>query len=349
MSLTCLDTLVGLSPSEVPCWTGTPPEGFDVSDSGYYLTDADFGLTIISGASVDGWGILTTALEQAKREFKTDLLATLRTRFDGSIKPFSGLVGEPRFTSTRSVSKDFSGIRIRVKRKRGACFVLKKIALGLDASGTKTVTVTSNDPNFDAPAPLTVSHTLNAFSEVAWPTEVVLPFWSDSVQTDFLEYYIAFDRDGAVPLNNKLTCCGKSAIWEKNFAATGFFADTNTPENTASFSSAAMGVSIRGYISCDNLGWLCEVRELNGYYLLDVVARAMQQRAAAIAASILIESPQISVGNGFNAQELANRRNYLNQAYSEKVKWIGENVPSGVTDCFTCKPSGKFKNSKLLV
>lgn len=351
MSLACLDTLVGLSATDNDCWSGDAPDGFDTSDSGYYLTDNDFGITVMTGVSIDGWGILQAAREQAIRELKTDLLAAIRQRFDSALYPFSGWVGKLKHTGTRSVSNDFVGIRIRARRQKGVRLVLTEVRIGLDATGSKDVSVTSNDPLFEQPDDLTVAHTADTFSAETWPDGgISLPLWSETNETDYIEYYVGFDRDGALPLNNKIWCCAAAPEWKNHFDASGFSANSATPETGGSFTSVGNGMAIKAYLTCDNLDWLCELETLNGYYLLDVVARAIQQRAAAIACGTLLETPQISVGSGFNAQVLTDRRNFLNPAYAEKVKWIAENLPSkGVTDCFKCKPSNSFHKSKILV
>lgn len=351
MSLTCLDTLIGLSAVSHDCFTDDEPEGFATSDSGYYITDQDFGITLMDGSAVDGWTILAAAREQAIREFKTDLLAAIRTRFDSSVSPFNGYVGKLKFTGTKTVQNDFLGIRLRTKRQKGLRFVLEKCLLGLNTSGTYSVTITSNDPLFVSPAALNVVHTANTFNGTVWPsTGISLPLWSDSCDEDWLEYYIAFDRNGATPLNNSLTCCNnKRQDWASHFAASGFSADSNTPETTGSFSSDGHGMSLKGYMTCETLDWICELETLNGLDFRDAIARNIQQRAAAIACAMLLESPKIGVGGNFNASLLTDRRNFLNGRYSENTKWISENIPKGVTDCFKCKPINKFHTSKLLV
>lgn len=350
MSLACLDTLIGLSAVSHACFTDDEPAGFDTSISGYYLTDPDFGLTAMDGVSVAGWGVLEQAREQAIREFKTDLLASLRSRFDLAASPFNGYFGKLKYTSTRSVSNDYLGIRIRARRQKGMKVVLTKCLLGLDTSGSYTVTVTSNDPLFVAPDNLTVTHTTGSFNGTDWPgSGIELPLWSDSLDCDYLEYYISFDRSGATPYNNLLTCCGNNEGWQKHLKSSGFSAGTATPETTGSFSSAAMGMSLKGYITCETLDWICELNEVGGLDFQDIIARCIQWRGAAIACSLLIESPGISVGNGFNLPILADRRTLLNGKYAPAVKWVSENIPRGLTDCFTCKPSNKFHTTKLLV
>ncbi len=351
MSLACLDTLVGLSPDEHACWTTDPPSGYGTSGSGYYLTDQDYGVTVMDGSEVDGWGILTAAREQAVREVKTDLLALIMARFDSALYPFNGWVGKLKHTGTNSAADGaYIGLRIRARRQKGVVLVLDEVRLGLDTAGPHSVTVASNDPLFVAPAALSVAHSANAFEGDSWPSGgVSLPLWTETDETDWIEYYVAIERGSAAALNNKLWCCAAAPEWRGHFEVAGFSADSAAPETAGAFSSMGNGMAIKAHLTCQNLDWLCELEQLNGYYLSDVLARAIQQRAAAIVCAALLETPGIAVGSGFNAKVLIDRRNFLNPKSAEKLQWIAENLPAkGVTDCFKCKPSKLFHTSKIL-
>lgn len=348
MALDCLETLVGLSATTHDCFTGDAPAGYDTSDSGYYLTDQDFGLTVMDGSSLDGWTILSNARTQAIREFKSDLRALLRTRFDESAR-FRGVIGKLKFTASKEVGGAYIGHRYRFRRLRGMYLVLEKAWLGLNNSDNYTVTVKSNDPEFSEPPGLSISTTANQFTAAEWPSGgIYLPLWSDYVDTDYIEYYIAVQIDSARPLNNKLYCCG-GPEWTGQFEASGFYADSASPETTGSFSSEGNGLAIKAHVECATLDWLCELTELNSYDLRDVAARCIQQRGAAIVAATLIETPTVGVGMGFDAPMLTDRRNFLNDRYSNNVKWISENVPIGVLSCFKCKDAKALKQHKILV
>jgi hypothetical protein len=115
------------------------------------------------------------------------------------------------------------------------------------------------------------------------------------------------------------------------------------------FGNQANGFVLDGYLTCEELDWICELEELNGYYLLDVVARAIQMRGAAISISALIDTIQVNPCTGYQFESLNTRRAYLNKRYADYVDWIAQNMPSGVTQCFTCKPEQKFHKNKMLV
>lgn len=349
MSLACFDTLVGLSKTEYECFSDDAPEGFDDSDSGYHLTDTDYGLSIAEQCQVEGWAMLSAARSQAVLEVQSDLRASLRTRYDGAVSPFSGVVAQLTSTGAHPVSKDFLGLRIRARNQKGAKFVVKKIFLGLNTAGVYSVNIRSNDPLYDNPSPVSITVvSTTSMTEHPLSTPIELPLFSRACEGRYLEYYITVERNGARPLNNKITCCGARPGWKSHFDASGFEASDNIGTD-GQFSSMGYGFALDGYLACEELDWLCEAEELGGYHLKDVLARAVQLRGAAIAISALIDQFSVSPCTGYQLESLNSRRGYLNKRSAEYVEWISLNVPYGATGCFVCKPEGAFHRSKTIV
>jgi hypothetical protein len=172
--------------------------------------------------------------------------------------------------------------------------------------------------------------------------------WSRTCEDTYLEYYITFDRNGATPRNSTITCCGQQPGWTKHFSVSGMQADDNIATG-GTYSSVAYGMALDAYLACEELDWICEAEELNGFHLKDVLARATQFRGAAIATSSLIDTLLVNPCTGYQVESLSSRRIYLNQKSADYVEWVSQNIPPGVTDCFTCKPENVFHRSPLLV
>lgn len=348
MSLACFDTLVGLSKTDYTCFTDDAPDGYDDSDSGYHLTDTDYGLTIAGQCQVAGWTMLEAARTQAILEIKSDLRAALREKYDGGISPFSGIIAQLSSTGSASVNKDFLGLRIRTKNQKGAKLVLKKIYLAISAAGDYDVTITSNDPLWTTLTETITIATPNTMTALTLGTVIDLPLFSRTCEELYLEYYITYDRAGATPRNNNVTCCGKKPGWMSHMTVSGMQA-TDNEATDGSYSSAAYGMALDAYMACEELDWICEAQELNGFHLKDVVARAIQFRGAAIAISSLIDTLLVSPCTGYQIESLSSRRQYLNTKSADYVAWVAQNVPNGVTDCFVCKPEKVFHRSPSLV
>jgi len=314
MSLVCLDTLVGLSSIDYQCFEDTRPDGYNVSDSGYFLTDTDYGLTIVDQCTIRGWTMLSNAMAQSIRETKSDLRASLREKYDSSLSPFSGHVGQLKNSGTMSATGERIGIRIRAKNKKGVKEVVKRIFLGLNTSGVYNVQVTSSDPLFVAPDPIAVTVVANNFatSVATLATPLELPFYSDACQGGYIDYFLSIERGSALPLNNKFKCCGNNPSWQNHMEAAGFEGSSAAPDS-GSFSGMAYGFVLDAYLACDELDWICQISELGGYSLLDVIARTIQFRGAAIAISALIDTMQVNPCTGYQLENLNSKRAYLNK------------------------------------
>jgi len=347
MSDCCFDSLIGLSKKNFACFTDTRPPGYNRSDSGYHLTDTDFGLTVMDQCELAGWTLLQSAKDQAIIEVKEDLRALLREKYNSGISPFNGIISGLTSSGTQAATKSTIGLRIRTKNQKGAVLVIKKIYLGLNATGQQSLTISSNDPLFE-PFTISVSSQAGLFKENDPLESVELPLYSRTCNEKWLEYYISIPRGGSMPLNNKVTCCGARPAWLNHIDVSGFEAD-DSKATGGNFSSMAYGMAIDCYLACDELGWLCEVEKLGGYYVKSVFARAIQERSAAIAISALIDTIQVNPCTGYQIENLMGKRNFLNKKAADNVLWLSQNVPNGVTDCFSCKPSGTFHRSKQLV
>jgi len=348
MSLTCLDTLIGLSKTDYECFLDTKPDDFDASDSGYHLTDTDYGLTIIDNCSLAGWGILSAAKSQAIAELKSDLSAILRQTYDSALSPFSGEIGKRTQNDTLRVNKDRIGTRARVNKQiRGAEFRIKEIWLGLDTSGDYQIVIDSNDELFEQD-PISITTVAGQFAQATLDDEIILPLFSEVSLEDRLTYFLSVAlSSGERPLNNLFTCCGKVPLWNKHLDFSGFQSNDTNP-CTGSFTTHAQGFIIKGYFYCNELDWICQATELGGYHLKDVLARSAQFRGAAIATSALIDDLKVDPCTGYQIENLMGRRSYLNKRYRENLEWIAENLPSGITGCFACKEETFFKKSTIL-
>jgi len=351
MSVACLDTLVGLAPASIPCFVDPEPEGFDTSDSGLFIVDAQFGLNIIEACEAEGWGILEAARAKGILQFKTDLSAALRSKYGTAISPFAGLIGQLKNTGTKSAPNARAGLRLRVLRQvKGGKIVLKKAFVGVNVTGTYAVSVTSNDPLFTEPAAVNVAATANAWGSGTALGLIELPMWSASCPYDYLEYYISFPLASALPLANEVSCgCGGTKEgWKQHLDVSGFNSDSDTPI-TGGFSASAYGIVLDAYMTCGELDWLCELAQYNGDYAQQVAARTLQFAQAIPAIDTLINTYKINVCTHYNQDEMNSRRNFLQESYATNINWLAANLPPGITGCFDCRPEKRFYKTAQIV
>lgn len=348
MALTCLSTLVGLSQVEYDCFTDDAPDGFDVSTSGYYLTEPEHGLEIIGTCETAGWAMLERALASGIRDFKTDLAATLRNDHASNLSPFSGLIGQLKFSGVTSPTKAFIGHEIWPKYVKGAKLVIKGVRLGLNQSGSFTLRFRSTDGTFTG-VDKTVTAVANQFATTTFAEAVELPFHTRAdVDFDELKYYVTIERGTAKPLNNVFSCCGNKTTWDTHALVQGIQSDDADGTNYGTTGSA-QGIVLDAYMACDELDWVCELPEHNGIYLQNVAAKCIQMKGAASAIGEMIGKNAVNICTLYNLEGLAQKRDWLLKQYAERVAWLSQNLPKQVTDCWTCKPTQKFYKTQKLV
>jgi hypothetical protein len=352
MSVACIDTLVGLSSTSPKCFTDAEPEGYDTSDSGYYVNDPDYGIPIIEACRFDGWGILSRSLELAIRDFKTDLAASLLTTHEKKQMGFQGTIGQIKNSGTESINlnKTHIGNVIKTGNFRGLNLVVRNVFLGLDTTGTYTLKINSNDPDFPE-ITRSIQSTAGTFRKNA-VTAFTLPLNSvydlSGPYSDGLEYYLTIERGSAKPLQSNISCCGQGRPWERWFTVQGLKATDELGAN-ADESSTTCGLVLDCYLQCEELGWICDLTSMNGYDVRSVIARTIQFRAGAYAIAQLIDDDVVNLCTVYNLQQLQERRNFLNKRYGENIAWIAANVPVGASDCYTCKQENTISIKSQLV
>lgn len=344
----CLNGLIGLSADPQDCFTDTEPEGYNESASGYFVVDTDYGVPV-AACPVGGWGILTSARNAALRDLATDLPAALRDHWKAATLPWRGSVGKREGSGLTIPSQSRIGHRYTVRQKRGVYLNLKAAHLALSVTGSYTLTIESTDPDF-VPITKTVTvGTAGAFTKTTFEAVVSLPLWADMVEDvdNKLRYFITVNRSAAMPIANTFWCCNNAPNYTQYFYPEGLVASDSDGTN-GSISANAQGLALEGYLSCDELGWLCQLDELGGYNVKDVLARTLQFRAGAVAIAALTNTLAVTPCTLYNLEALTARRNWLNTRYRENLQWLAQNVPAGITDCFTCLDSDTIFHAKLI-
>lgn len=359
--LDCLTNLVGLTDKECSCFDDSQPADFDeinASETGYFLTDEDYGLPLLSavysaidcgdGATV--FSVLQKARAAALKSIYTDLQAAMLNFYDRAVRPFYGLIGQRKANGSRTVTNQTVGQLWRPNHIKDASFVASGIWLGATQAGSIEIKISSNDPDFDEYTQTVDYTTAGRFQYFALTTAQTLPFYSRNTDgagcaSDCgLQYAISYVLpSGAKPLDNVYSCCGnRNTEWKQYMTAGGFetsdlatlIESCNTTRN-----GYAMGLAVDGYLTCDNLQWLCELEELNGYELRDVLARAIQFSATVYLAQHILDSSNINFWTVLNRESLYGKRNHAKKKFDDYMLWIAENVPPGMTGCYKCKPS----------
>lgn len=352
----CLDALVGLSQDNCECFETNRPEGYDDSESGFFLTDPDYGFPMMEALNTSGdcsgygvWDILTSARAQSILQFRTDFLAKIRERYNRRVRTWKGTIGKLSHKTQTSGLRTYAGHVYRPQPIKDGKLVVTGAWLGLTSTeATVTMTIASNDPTFPT-VTRDLSSTANQFKNTEFSSgqSIEIPFYSDHV--DELEYYFYFATDGLTPLQNNFYCCGGPAEYSKHLRFGGFTVDTVGDENVSLGANICYGLAIDGYFACNELQWLCDLDALSGYEVKTVVARAIQSNGAAIAASEVLSSSRVNKYTTWDAESISSHYEALKETYSTNLTWLVENFPQGASDCFECKSKTRYQKRQILV
>lgn len=336
---------MGLTDVECDCLDDAP-EGANTSGTGYFLTDTEWGFPLLetlfnSADCGDGsvWDTLTKARAGAIQDLELDLLNALNSQYGRNLTPFEGEIGQRKGTKTRSLSKDFAGMLLKPQMMKGASLMVTAIYAGFDSNGTFDLTLSSNDPDFESE---TVEMTMEAgtFKKTTLETPWQLPFHCSASLQYGIRYALTYEVTGAKPLNNQFACCSFQPAWRAHLQAGGFDTDdveTLLDTNSNPTGGYANGLILEGYLTCDDLGWLCDLDKIDAYNVKNVLGRAIQMRGAARLCVHVLKSNRINAYTTMKTEELHGRRAKLNKRYGEYIEYLAEKLPRRSTDCFTCK------------
>lgn len=358
MSIICLNGLVGLVDSgnlNCACFDASKPTDFltqNASESGRFIVSKDFGSPLLesilkSNDCEDGsnlWTTLINVRETAQKELLSAILAEMRAAYSSRI---TGLlnedVGERKTTGVRSVNTSRAGVQLRPHRLKDFKYHVQKIWTGFNQTHTFDLKVNSDNPDFaETTVPLTA--TANTWTENTLESEIMLPFWGtsfleDSVKGPRYSYNLTYPKTSPNPLQNRFHCGCPSGRpgWTKFLEAGGY--EANTDNSFSCFAgSSSNGIVLSGYISCDNLQWLCNLDEAGaGYDLKAVLAEAWKLKGVEILANHVLQSGRIGWSVFNNTDEIYALRARANREFGNRIKWLALNFPKGSTDCYKCK------------
>jgi hypothetical protein len=333
----CINTtIIGLSATPIACFTDTPPGGYNTSESGYYLNDTEFGARILQDCQMAGWAILTAARAQAIREVQDDIRTKIFDRFENNYTPFKGGIGEVQFSGNWPQSKSRIGVDLTYqgRGRRGLKLIIEGAYLGLDTTGAFPLSIASNNPDFSLSSPPTLNATANQFVWNGFGTPIEIPLWTEVENSEGTGFRFSFARGSANPLDSKLYCCGGRPNWRQTFDVAGFASSSAAYTNADMGSSnLSMGLVLKGYLTCDGLQFICDLKELGGYDLQSIIARMVQFRAGIAVYSALLNQNIINVCTLYNRDEIQTHRNFLATKYNDNLNWLIAKMPGNLLEC----------------
>jgi hypothetical protein len=344
MSLSCLDTLVGIAPENCACYTAGWSTTYANSSTGYFATDREYGYPVLDELfnskncmESDVWELLVQCRADAIRDFKTDMASALANLRRSKIIQWNGTIGNAQGTALSQSVNQYVGAQLTPnQRMKGGSFVITGIWFGGNITGTINLESTSTDPGY-TPVTIPLTATANKFTKTTLGTPLVLPMYVSGIGD--LYYNFKYNPTGMRFFQNSYRgCCGNAnPAWMVHMNAGGFgtsnFLDTNRYLGS---NTDFNGLAFEGYFTCASLDWICELENLAQYQIKNVVGRAIQAKTTVKAISATIETSRINQHTILAKDEAAGRRVMMEESYNQKILWLAQNLPDNASDCWDC-------------
>jgi hypothetical protein len=362
---TCLETIIGLTDIDCQCSADLRPDDYDKSDSGRYITDPEFGFPALEAVfnSVDCgremWTMMQKARTDAIRDFLADLTAMMHQSNTKKVPAWRGEIGKRQFSFSVTLTENTAGMILRFPRWRDARFVLTGLGVNLSAVTPLTLKVVSNSAAWE-PQEFDITTTANTWAFYEDDADnpllpLALPMFAED--TTELTYLIAYDVPnipGVKCAENHITgCCGGlNDTYAKIMNPAGFQLDdafTKVYEDISLAANTGFGVIVKGYLDCDITGFLCELKEFGAHDLYEVMAAAIQAKAAAKMTSMVIDSGQINRFTLKSWEELHGRRQRHNNTYAEYLGALVKNYRNELSGCWQCKSNETWRREMIQI
>jgi hypothetical protein len=352
----CLDNIIGLSETDCECLEEGRPSDYNVSKSGIYLDRLEgFNIEVAGGAdgcaTGDTWARMAQAVEDAKLDFKNDLMGCIGQNYRPRFNNYRGQLGQSTFKKTINLNAQYAGMRLKPVFMRGGYIMLNKIGVLVNQSAPVTVQVYRTEGASDesegtllfSSTPINTTADVITWANLSTPLE--LPMWSEN--GTYVRYYVLMVLNGTFkPKDNKSSCgCGSRAAqpYDKWVTFNGVSGDDVT--NFSRFNEAnnlvLNGIAV-------HVDLLCKAKEIicSDYHPLDYdndgnalnMAYAIRFKAGVRMYEYLLSSGEINRFNLLNREYCAGRIKYWAEIY---VKYIEDSCKNSNrlhdNDCLICR------------
>ncbi len=357
-TLTCLEEIIGLSRTQCPCYDTDKPTNSEVSNSGLYLDELDgLELKAISSNVECGensiWEKMQKADENAKIQFRSDLMKCIGETTAAKRKAFYGRVGLTEWSKNITITNDYVGLRVKTCNIKGGEFTLKGISTLMDTTATFDIEVYNNLQ----PTPILVLSNINSVANTIennpLADDPLLTFPLYTEECDALEYYIVYKPNGAFePKNNRTSCgCSTRPEWEKWADIQGCKGDDIEKRETWFTQKEAFGLFLDLQFNCNTSELLCGGTNSPLDFQNDDKAMAMAYAIRYEAGKSLIDNilgtANVNRYTMLPADSLWKLRNHFVERYSELVQYLCQEMDITQNDCLMCNDKRVVKTSIL--
>ena len=328
------------------------------SVSGLYISDIlpEEELSGLAGCDETVWDLIERGRENAIREFKAALNATLQRYNTLKYHTYNGNIGRSDGTGYLASTKAYAGLHIRTNGLRSGYLKINRILALFQASASVNITIYDQSGTIVVPSfSITTRAGQKAISDVSVKIPLLGPHNHEQ------HYFLVYEYDAAnKPLLNKAVCSTCAAFvpsrdtenplftdrrdkhaWANYVVCGGWEGDsitdfTNAPQQVSEYMN---GLSLEVEIGCDLSSGLCGL--LDGFdsnpWAMSVAA-AIQRKAAAWLVDRRLSSSKANRNNAVNKDDLRAQVGKWEAEYAEILQYLSTNIPADVNECLECSP-----------
>lgn len=363
-SLTCLETLIGLSQNNCACNTSGRPATYNTSLSGLFMDDYEHGIPYVFPNSAKDcgdnnvWDVLQKARYEGINDFITYLFLGLGKNLNHHVNGFAGEFGEvnkrTNNTPDTGVTKALAGHTVIPHVYKGASIKFKKVWLAISLAGDYDIEIYDLKDLTTPVRTATITHPGNYVHAGVNITGDPLPL---SEAGKPIIYAVAYNRGAGVPLNYTYYCgCGEnykpSWMKAKYMESYGFNIDAmnelyiNAPGCNRTFTG---GLITEWELICDPADWICKQDETfwKSTPWGRVAAKAALLMSTVKSISAVLDSGKINYYTLVQADRLEEKRTKFLTIIDELIGYLGETMPEQAGHCWHCVPAQGFKKQLI--
>lgn len=361
----CLDTAIGLSQTDCPCFDENKPVDYAVSDSGLYLDELDgIPLNVIDAAEDCANGNVWQIMEKARREAAIVLKGDVNIGLAKIVLPsrpfFNGNIGDVNPKGYIDTASQYAGITWLSGGMPSGTMHISKIRLAINTTVAKTVTLYSSDQ--DVPlGSFVINCVQNTYSEVS--VNIDLPLVNSN--GGCIRYWLVYDKTGVKPMKTTLTCgcgTGNSPVWNGlnylypprgNYKSQyAWFewvnvAGTNGNDVTAKTgwgcsTTYTYGLQIEVSFKCALSDVICQNLDYEKNPAAIKLAEALRYKAGEKVINNIMSSGTINRYTLLDNESMWGRRNHYAKRYTESLAEAIGAMDITRTGCYKCKPGPRI-------
>jgi hypothetical protein len=362
MEYECLESWVGLSEIECTCFD-TPPEDFNTSKSGLFLTQLTSLKKIEGLESCENDGELWTLLSNARRDAIIEILNEVGKESSKNYGPrripFNGTIGEGTYQADLNATRTYAGVRIKAPKIKGGVLRITKIGVLQKTTGTFFIHIYNSNNELLQSIELESQAYIHKLNTV----DIELPLSYDYSERN--EYFMIFTAGSVQALRNKLKCNCDSYkftfdetkpyydVWTRNMYSwanwimlsgyqTNSLTEFNDPNGV--LQGSLPGLTFECQIGCTLGGLLCqENMQLDTNIVAKSLAFCIWYKAGMLVIKQLLTSDKINRLTLVKSDDLAADIEEWGKQYKSNLDYVIQNINYLSDECFHCKESRNLK------